>query len=207
MYLYYDSFRKLCRTNNINNAEVFETDGKAYNVLMCSFPKKQREGWKVISVGTNTDTTEEVKISSNEVVVCNCDGIERVRSNPIDENIDEKYKPNWDFISKELKDMLSTVSTYKDKIYKELIDVEAELCDCEHACEFFKLNAVKGYKLYSMIRERRIKRRQLKDEYRRAMAVLNMSSQNIVDGKLEKVFKEIDEQAYEPRILKKLFQI
>lgn len=86
-----------------------------------------------------------------------------------------------------------------------LNQVGAELCDCEHACEFFKYDVVRGYKLYAMIRERRIKRRHYKNELRRINSILEMSYFDIVSGGIETSFKEIDEQTYEPRVLTELF--
>lgn len=207
MYLYYDNFRKLCGTDKIERAASFPTSGKAHNILTCSFPKKKRAGWKVIERITE-DKPEAIpkqeKVQNISVQVC--DGVQRYRSD-VSSLPDTQDKLDWDTISKNFKKAYTDVVTYKEEIYKQLTDVELELCDCEHACEFFRYNAAKGYKLYSMIRDRRIKRRYLKNEYKKAMTVLNMSYQNIVDGKLERVFKEIDEQSYEPRVLTNLFEI
>ena len=55
-----------------------------------------------------------------------------------------------------------------------------------------------------MIRERRIERRSLKNELWKANAVLGMSYSDIANGKIESAFAEIEQQSYEPRILKEL---
>ena len=207
MYLYYDDYKKLCGTNRVEKAVTFPTQGKAYNVLTCSFPKKKRAGWKVIEKDTDKDIKPDLKVGSptpQNISVQMCDGVQRYRSD-VQSIPNTRDKLNWEIIRKNFEKAYSDIVTYKKEIYKQLTDIELELCDCEHACEFFRYNASKGYKLYSMIRDRRIRRRYLKNEYKKAMTILNMSYQNIVDGKLERVFREIDEQSYEPRALKELF--
>lgn len=207
MYLYYDDYKKLCGTNRVEKAATFPTQGKAYNVLTCSFPKKKRAGWKVIEKDADKDIKPDLKVGSptpQNISVQMCDGVQRYRSD-VQSIPNTRDKLNWEIIRKNFEKAYSDIVTYKEEIYKQLTDVELELCDCEHACEFFRYNASKGYKLYSMIRDRRIRRRYLKNEYKKAMTILNMSYQNIVDGKLERVFREIDEQSYEPRALKELF--
>ena len=71
-------------------------------------------------------------------------------------------------------------------------------------CERYKGRTVSMLSLYN---EDSPNTRFVLKQYKKAMTVLNMSYQNIVDGKLERVFKEIDEQSYEPRVLKDLFEI
>lgn len=201
MYICYDNFKRLSSTNNINNATKFTTHTKAYNVLTCSFLKKKRIGWKVVE----RKAIEKNRHTQN-IMVEICDGVQRYKVDTPATSQDG-IGLDWNKIRNTFEKAYSDVIEYKNKVYKQLTDIELELCDCEHACEFFKYNASRGYTLYAMIRERRIKRRYLKNEYKKAMAILNMSYQNIVDGKLERVFNEVDSQSYEPRVLTNLFKI
>lgn len=187
-YLFYDKFKKLCYTDKLDIATRFPTEAKAFNVLTCSFPKKKRTGWIVKEVEPKTTHTDDQDIHT-------------------DVNQYGEKAMDWHAISEVLEQVYAEVVTYKNNTHAELSKVEAELCDCDHACEFFQYNASKGYKLYSMIRERRRRRRYLKDEYKKAMTVLNMSCENIANGGLERVFKEIDTQTYKPRVLKDLFKV
>lgn len=172
MYLYYDNLKKLCKTDKIEKAITFPTSGKAFNVLNCSFPKKKRVGWQVIEKQNETASPTK-PTSTQNISIQVCDGVQRYRSD-VQTISDIEEKLDWNLIRKNFEKAYSDVVTYKDEIYKQLTDVELELCDCEHACEFFRYNASKGYKLYSMIRDRRIKRRYLKNEYKKAMTILNM---------------------------------
>lgn len=206
IYLCYDKMKRLSKVKGIEKATKFETESKARNVLMCSLPKKKRTGWRVIAKERKEKISKGIECDNtyqNQSIVIREDGGEcRYRS---DISIPEERK-DWDLIRKNFEAIYSDIVKYKEEIFQKLIDVESELCDCEHACEFFKFNAAKGYNLYSMIRERRIRRRYLKNEYKKISLMLNMSYQEIAEGKLEKGFKEIDEQSYKPRVLKELFE-
>lgn len=46
----------------------------------------------------------------------------------------------------------------------ELLEIEREIIHIYHAMEFYNLDAAKGYKIYKMMQERLIRRRQNKDE-------------------------------------------
>lgn len=198
-YLGFDDYKKLYKTRNAKSAASFETRGKAYNVLTCSLPKKKRAGWNVVE----RKVTEEPQPETDTVQE---NSSQRYRSETSEE-FTIGNKPDWEALRKNFEEAYKDIITYKKEVREQLITTELELYDCEHACEFFKCNASKGYKLYSMIHERRVKRRYLKNEYKKAMVLLNMPHYDIVNGKLEDAFKKIDEQSYEPRVLKELFEV
>lgn len=107
-----------------------------------------------------------------------------------------------------LSDTFKKLLDYSDDLMQQLNSVEAELCDCEHACEFLdydQSNSDKGYALYQMIHDRRINRRFLKNEYRRVNAILSSTYSDLAAGKLKDAFNDIDNQVYEPRALRSLF--
>lgn len=188
-YICYDKIGKMSVTNRPEKAVRFADAGKAWNALTNHMPKKKRDGWKVVSY----EKPEQQNAPAQRVRV------------DLDTSSMKKDDFDWEKVKKNISESFSEIIAYKDKLSSQLSQVEAELCDCEHYCEFFKCDAAHGYKLYAMIRERRIKRRFIKDELRRANSVLSMSYTDIANGDIEKVFKEISEQSYEPRVLKELF--
>lgn len=198
-YLGFDDCKKLYKTSNAKSAASFETRGKAYNVLTCSLPKKKRTGWSVVERKVAEEPQPEPNTTQEN-------SPQRYRSETSEE-FPVGNKPDWEALRKNFEEAYKDIVTYKKEVREQLITTELELYDCEHACEFFKCNASKGYKLYSMIHERRVKRRYLKNEYKKAMVLLNMPHYDIVNGKLEDAFKKIDEQSYEPRVLKELFDV
>lgn len=86
-------------------------------------------------------------------------------------------------------------------IYQE----EMKIVDIEHAAEFYKLDAAKGYKLYKMLREARMSRRTYKNELEEIDALgrqgFNMTkTQQIIDD-----IKRLKNKRYNPRVLEELF--
>lgn len=192
-FIFYDRLGKMCVTNRKEKAARFPDSGKAWRVLQNQMSKKKRDGWKVIAYEPEIQKSKEEEPTAKRFRAI------LDTSSVLEENFD------WDKVRQDITKSFSEIISYKEKLSAMLSNIEAELCDCEHACEFFKCDAAHGYKLYAMIRERRIKRRFIKDELWRANAVLGMSYADIVNGGIENAFKEIEKQAYEPRVLKELF--
>lgn len=176
-------------STNQSNAAKFKDASKAWRVLISQVPKKKRDGWQITEFISTKKQKESERI--------------KVDLQP-PQSVDEGF--DWNKVKDDIENSFSKIISYKERLNTSLNRVEEELCDCEHACEFFKCDAAKGYKLYSMIRERRIERRFLKNELWRANAVLGMSYSDIANGEIESAFAEIEQQSYEPRILKELFE-
>ncbi len=191
-YLAFDKANKMFITNKKERAEWFADSGKAWRILNNQMPKKKRAEWGVI-----TYDSEEVKPQSIE---------KRYKADLDTSALSAEEVVDWQSINKNLTNIMSSLLSYKERLSLKLSQVEAELCDCEHYCEFFKCNAADGYKMYSMIRERRIKRRFYKDELRKINSVLSFSHQEIANGEISKAFQEIESQSYEPRVLKDMFK-
>lgn len=196
-FICYESRGKMGITNKAEKAAKFQDAGKAWRILTTQMPKKKRDGWKVISYEPKPIVKNEPKVEPNNQ--------KRFRTDVYDTSPISDKEFDWEKVRQNITESFSEIIAYKDKLSSQLNHIEAELCDCEHACEFFKCDAAHGYKLYAMIRERRIKRRFLKDELWKANSVLGMSYSDIANGGIENVFKEIGEQTYEPRVLKELF--
>ncbi len=57
-----------------------------------------------------------------------------------------------------------------------------------------------------MLHDYLVKRRGIKNDLRKANAILGMSYEQIVCGEIDKAFDEVESQTYEPRILPELFE-
>lgn len=193
-FIQYDKLGKMYVTNRREKAARFSGSGKAWRVLLNQMSKKKRGDWKVVAYETEPTNVEETSNKKSQ----------RFRAD-IDISSMSEESFDWEKVRSNISESFSEIIAYKERLSSKLNQVEAELCDCEHACEFFKCDASHGYKLYAMIRERRIKRRYYKNELWKANSVLGMSYSDIANGGIENAFKEIEEQAYEPRVLKELF--
>ena len=73
--------------------------------------------------------------------------------------------------------------------------------------EFYNLDAAKGYKIYKMMQERLIRRRQNKDETLKIEYILTGGIKGITSKQTRKQFEALDDRHYRPRALKELFGV
>ncbi len=175
---------KLSITTNIDKAEKFASSPKAWQFIEKQIPQDKRIAWHVEQQDPNyhRPTPDSIPEISSE---------DRV---------------DWDDAIKNIGETYIKVSNYRDLLYKQLSRFDSEQTDILHACEFYKCNVVDGYKLYKMLHDLRVKRRWVKDEIRRAEAILLNKYSNIVSGEVKSSFTAVDSQQYTPRVLKELFE-
>ena len=97
----------------------------------------------------------------------------------------------------------------KRKKFLELkrLEIEREITDVYHAMEFYNLNAAKGYKIYKMMQERLIRRRQNKDEILKIDYILSGGISGLTSKETRKQFEALENRQYQPRVLKELFEV
>ena len=89
----------------------------------------------------------------------------------------------------------------------ELLEIEREITDIYHAMEFYNLDAAKGYKIYKMMQERLIRRRQNKDETLKIDYILSGGIKGLTSKQTRKRFESLENREYTPRALKELFGV
>lgn len=95
----------------------------------------------------------------------------------------------------------------KEELCKQLSDIDKELSDINHYIEFCNLNAAQGYKAYKMVKERRIKRRIIKNELVIVNVILEKKISDSMTEEIEKAIRNLDKRTYTPRILSELFDL
>lgn len=93
----------------------------------------------------------------------------------------------------------------KDELVQQLSKVDQELSDVNHYIEFCNLNAAQGYKAYKMIKDRRIKRRSIKNELQVVDIILRKKICETATDEIQKAIAGMDQRTYEPRVLNELF--
>ena len=93
----------------------------------------------------------------------------------------------------------------KDELLSQLSKVDQELSDINHYIEFCNLNAAQGYKAYKMIKERRIKRRSIKNELEVLSIILRKKISDTASDEIQKAIAGINKRTYEPRVMTELF--
>lgn len=93
----------------------------------------------------------------------------------------------------------------KEELTNQLSQVDKELSDINHYIEFVNLNAAQGYKAYKMIKERRIKRRSIKNELEVLSIILGKKISDSVTDEIQTAVLGMDGRRYEPRVMNELF--
>ena len=94
------------------------------------------------------------------------------------------FLDQWLAKADEFKHYYEDLLERKQALIEELRTVSAELCDIEHYIEFTSLNASGGYRAYRMLKERLLRRRQIKDELLCISIFLRAEPRNILNGNL-----------------------
>ena len=89
----------------------------------------------------------------------------------------------------------------------EKLEIEREITDIYHCMEFYNLDAAKGFKIYKMMQERLIRRRQNKDETLKIDYILSGGISGLTSKKTRKQFEALENRQYQPRALKELFEV
>lgn len=118
---------------------------------------------------------------------------------------EKNYEFDWHSLSESQNKLYAELQQYGLVLKDKLSQVDLEICDIQHYIEFFSLDAAKGYKAYRMLKERLIKRREIKDEIARVNLFLSGTSSDFSSGKISRQLKNMDTSGYQPRILNELF--
>lgn len=106
---------------------------------------------------------------------------------------------------KGLNGLASEAVHRKNELTDQLSTVDKEICDILHYIEFCNLNAAQGYKAYKMLKERRIKRRSIKNELQVVDIILGKKISETATDEIEKAISGMDKRKYEPRVMRELF--
>lgn len=139
------------------------------------------------------------------------DGVKQVNKEEISHNtekvlISDNIQRWIDRIS-DLNGLAKDATDRKDVLSKELSDVEKEIQDCLHYIEFTNLNAAQGYKAYKILKDRRVKRRSIKNELQVLGIILGKKISETATDEIMKCIEGLDNRQYAPRVLQELFDL
>lgn len=95
----------------------------------------------------------------------------------------------------------------KNVLLHQLSDIDKEISYVMYYIEFSNLNAAKGYKAFKMIKERRVKRRNIKNELSVVEIIISKKLSESATTEIVKVIERMDNRTCEPRVLKELFNL
>ncbi len=76
-----------------------------------------------------------------------------------------------------------------------------------HYIEFTNLNAAQGYKAYKILKDRRVKRRSIKNELQVLGIILGKKISETATDEIMKCIEGLDNRQYAPRVLQELFDL
>ena len=175
------------------------TQTKANNILANMIKPKDRGGWSVQAWKAPEAPQEEPAKKSRAKDPAKAQ-----------EEAEKKEKvaflDQWLAKADEFKHYYEDLLERKQALIEELRTVSAELCDIEHYIEFTSLNASGGYRAYRMLKERLLRRRQIKDELLCISIFLRAEPRNILNGNLTRQIAGLGTREYGPRVLTELFE-
>lgn len=109
---------------------------------------------------------------------------------------------------KSMKDKFKLLEDRCEYLKYMISETDRKISDCLHCAEFYNLNASQGYKLYKVIHETQLKRRDIKNELQSIQYILGTK---IASDSISNVDKSIyglyNNQKYTPRVVDELFDL
>lgn len=139
------------------------------------------------------------------------DNVKQVNSKDIPDNIDKVIRLDniklWLYKVENMNGIVDEALKRKDVLLHQLSDIDKEISDVMHYIEFSNLNAAQGYKAFKMIKERRVKRRNIKNELSVVEIIISKKLSELATTEIIKAVERMDNRTYEPRVLKELFDL
>lgn len=195
----YGSFYALDDSNKlvVVNKEEFATKftlAKANNTIQKVIKPMQRYQFVLKEVPNNLSLEDDyLELEKNAYITTRFD----------DMNTD------WKWEMENLISFCSQLKQYRVNLNHMLSEVDKEICDIMHYIEFYNLDAAKGYKMYKMLKDCRLRRRKIKDEYEKVGAAITVLANEDLIEKMKTALKQmkgLDNRLYTPRILTELFE-
>lgn len=183
MYIHRSKSNRCSAVDNIAEASVWASKKKARNVIEHCLNKQLR------------------KLCLDVIPIDDSESNERVNSNPIELGFDILEKVD------EISELAKQAENRAAYLSEQIRQVDLSIVDIEHAAEFYNLNASQGYKLYKMLHDARIKRRELKNELDKIRYFLGSKTNVTGMENLRKSIEGLDNRQYRPRVINELFNV
>lgn len=157
--------------------------------------------WKKITSANNVCKSLSNNEKYNNFVV-------RYASNTTNE-LAEYTELDYDIVDKanEIASLAKQAENRRTYLLEKIQMIDLEIVDIEHAAEFYNLNASQGYKLYKMLHNARVERREFKNELEKINMFLSATISSDKMENLKKSIVGLDNRQYTPRVNKELFGV
>lgn len=189
-YIYRNYQNKFVAAPGEAMADTF-TLQQASGILSNSLPKQLRQGFRIQECIISDNHTGETKDKANDQdnTAANLDNI-KIWVNKI----------------ADFHGLVQEARLRRIDLLNQLSTVDKELEDCFHYIEFKSFNASQGYKACKMVKERRLRRRSIKNELDVLTAFLARNYGKTAASDIQDVVEKISQRTYKPRVLNELFE-
>lgn len=115
---------------------------------------------------------------------------------------------NWDEFINYFLFLVKSIKGYQEELSKRHSDVEKEICDLLHYVELYDLTDAEGIRVVEMLKDARLRRRDIKDELSRIeyfQKTIGTSANEVKARTFLTDIKKLDTRKYYPRQLSDLF--
>lgn len=129
--------------------------------------------------------------------------------NKVADDLVEPVELDFDIVDKvkEIASVAKQVEERKGYLLNKISVIDMSIVDIEHAAEFYELNASQGYKLYKMLHDARVERREVKDELQKLNMFLDTKISSGYLNQLANNIVGLKNRQYTPRVIKELFGV
>ena len=166
---------------------------KANNIIQNSIKPMQRYQYVLKEVSGQGNAASYSDLDDGDYIMTRFDDMET----------------DWNGYMEDLISFSSQLRQYRINLNYMLSEVDKEICDIMHYIEFYNLDAARGYKTYKMLKDCRLRRRKIKDEYEKATAAIQVFANDDLIEKMKTALKQmkgLDNRLYKPRVLTELFE-
>lgn len=184
-------------TTNITMADTYPSRAAAINICKNCLGKALQRQYYV------------AQVRNGEIVQCSLSAPQKTKKKRtglhFQSHTDSPEIDAWYDRVRGMENIFEDAQTRNDEMAQKLSDLEGTVQDILHFIEFSSLGASDGYKIYTLLRDALRKRRALKNEKQIINAINNNYGSKDAVNDILAVIKGLQQQSYEPRILKDLF--
>lgn len=200
--MYWPHGAKWERVTARQRATIFSPE-KAHSILQNSISSKERNYWSVVFTEDPPSPAVPAKRTSPVPPKPKTLPAGAIKCPPLPEFPD---LPDLTAICQQQQDLYKSLMEYKDSLGAALSTIDMEISDLMHYIEIMNLNAANGYKVFAMLKEKRIRRRRIKDDMAKFAVLSDATLEELISGTLLATLKKIDnDRIYTPRKLPELF--
>lgn len=195
---------KYSTTNSLWSATIWEKENKAKNIV-----KALGKNFAEYSFEIQPLSMRLYDLSGKANDISNADSMDNLCVCNKSVELSGCIELGYDILEKarELEACAARAEARLESLKTEMSKVDLEVVDIEHAAEFYNLNAAQGYKLYKMLHDARVKRRDIKNEMEKLNHFLNTTLTSNSLQNLQKSIAGMKNRKYTPRVNNELFGV